>query len=58
MQKCQSNSKIIGIILKKLYLDPSAKHVDVIWVWKNKWLSKDQISEEVADWFANNNAKP
>ena len=43
---------------KKLDSDPSTGVVNVILQWGRKWLEKGQISEEIAQWVTNKNAKP
>ena len=43
---------------QKLEQDPSVDYVSVITQWSKKWLEKDQINKEVANWVINNNAKP
>ena len=42
----------------KLNSDPSSHHVDVISNWTKKWLDKGQISDDIAQWVVNGNAKP
>lgn len=42
----------------KLDSDPSTDHVSVISQWGKKWLERGQISENIAKWVVNENAKP
>jgi len=42
----------------KLSSDPSSHHLDVISHWAKKWLDKGQISDDIAQWAVNGNAKP
>ena len=43
---------------KELEYNPSSDHVALISEWKNKWLAKNQITKEIADWVINKEAKP
>ena len=43
---------------QQLEQDPSADYVSVITQWSKKWLEKDEINKEVANWVINSNAKP
>ena len=43
---------------EKIDSDPSTEFVDVISQWGKKWLERGQISEEIAQWVTNKNAKP
>ena len=42
----------------KLNSDPNSHHVDVVSQWTKKWLDKEQISDDTAQWVVNGNAKP
>ena len=43
---------------EKLENDPSENHVGVISQWAKKWYERGQITEEIASWVSNGNAKP
>ena len=43
---------------KTLDSDPSASFSDIISEWSYKWLQKEQIDQNIANWVINNKAKP